>query len=161
MPADGSVPGLSGWKWIATPGHSPGHVSFWRSSDRTLISGDAFITTAQESAYAVAMQKPELHGPPKYYTMDWEKSAASVRQLAVLQPEVVVSGHGPAMRGRAMRAALHELARLRDGGGARARAVRRPPGEGQRGRRDVRAAEVNRSSELRGLRLRGSDDPPP
>src|SRR4051794_36600181 len=59
LPADGTVPPMPGWRWIATPGHSPGHVSFWRESDRTLIAGDAFITTSQESAYAVALQKPE------------------------------------------------------------------------------------------------------
>src|SRR4051812_36339163 len=71
LPADGTIPGMPGWRWIATPGHSPGHVSFWRESDRTLIAGDAFITTAQESAYAVMTQRPEMHGPPMYYTPDW------------------------------------------------------------------------------------------
>jgi glyoxylase-like metal-dependent hydrolase (beta-lactamase superfamily II) len=70
LPANGSVPGLPGFLWIPTPGHSPGHVSFWRGSDRTLIVEDAFITTAQESAYAVLTQSPELHGPPMYYTQD-------------------------------------------------------------------------------------------
>ena len=44
--------------------HAPGHISYWREVDRTLVVGDAFITTAQESAYAVATQAPELHGPP-------------------------------------------------------------------------------------------------
>ena len=54
LPEDGSVPGMRDWKWIATPGHTDGHISLWRESDRTLISGDAVITTRQESAYAVA-----------------------------------------------------------------------------------------------------------
>jgi glyoxylase-like metal-dependent hydrolase (beta-lactamase superfamily II) len=111
LPSDGEVPELPGWKWVATPGHSPGHVSLWRKSDRSLIVGDAFITTAQESAFAVALQRPELHGPPKYYTSDWEKARASVEKLAALNPDLVVTGHGPAMRGRAMRTALNELAR--------------------------------------------------
>src|SRR5438477_2584025 len=30
LPADGSVPGLPGWRWVHTPGHTPGHVSFFR-----------------------------------------------------------------------------------------------------------------------------------
>jgi glyoxylase-like metal-dependent hydrolase (beta-lactamase superfamily II) len=85
-------------------------VSLWREADRTLIAGDAFITTAQESAYAVAVQEPELHGPPRYFTADFQKAAASVRALAALAPEIVVAGHGHAMRGPAMRAALHQLA---------------------------------------------------
>ena len=109
-PDDSTVPGMPGWRWIHTPGHSVGHVSLWREADRTLIAGDAFITTAQESAYAVTVQEPELHGPPMYFTPDFQKAAASVRTLAELEPEIVVSGHGHAMRGPAMRTALHRLA---------------------------------------------------
>jgi glyoxylase-like metal-dependent hydrolase (beta-lactamase superfamily II) len=110
LPADGTVPFMDGWRWIHTPGHSVGHVSLWRESDRALIAGDAFITTAQESAYAVAVQAPELHGPPMYFTVDFQKSAESVRTLAALEPEFAVTGHGHAMRGPAMRTALHKLA---------------------------------------------------
>ena len=110
LPADGSVPHLPGWKWLHTPGHAPGHVSLWREADRALIAGDAVITTAQESAYAVATQAPELHGPPMYYTPDWAAARASVQALANLRPELVVTGHGPAMRGESMRRALTRLA---------------------------------------------------
>jgi glyoxylase-like metal-dependent hydrolase (beta-lactamase superfamily II) len=111
LPADGTIPVMPGWRWLPTPGHSPGHVSFWRQADRTLIAGDAFITTAQESAYAVATQSPEMHGPPMYYTTDWESARNSVRELSGLEPELAVTGHGPAMHGPAMRAALSTLAR--------------------------------------------------
>jgi glyoxylase-like metal-dependent hydrolase (beta-lactamase superfamily II) len=55
LPEDGSVPQMPGWCWIHTPGHTPGNISFWRERDRTIIAGDAFITTNQESAYAVAV----------------------------------------------------------------------------------------------------------
>jgi glyoxylase-like metal-dependent hydrolase (beta-lactamase superfamily II) len=110
LPSDGTVPGMSGWRWLHTPGHTPGHVSLWRESDRTLVAGDAFITTKQESAYASAVQRPEMHGPPTYFTPDWEAAGASVRRLAALEPELVVSGHGRAMHGPELRAALHELA---------------------------------------------------
>jgi glyoxylase-like metal-dependent hydrolase (beta-lactamase superfamily II) len=103
---DGSVPGLSDWQWIWTPGHTPGHVSFWRPSDRVLVAGDAFITTRQESAYAVATQKPEIHGPPQYFTPDWPAAGASVKRLAELDPDIVVSGHGQAMQGAEMRRGL-------------------------------------------------------
>jgi len=111
LPADGTVPHMPGWQWIHTPGHAPGHVSLWRESDRTLIAGDAFITTAQESAYAAATQRPELHGPPMYFTPDWESAKTSVERLAALEPEIAVTGHGRAMQGTEMRAALHALAR--------------------------------------------------
>jgi glyoxylase-like metal-dependent hydrolase (beta-lactamase superfamily II) len=109
-PDDGTLPGMPGWRCIHTPGHSVGHVSLWRQADRTLIVGDAFVTTAQESAYAVTVQRPEMHGPPKYYTIDWSKARESVRLLADLEPEVVITGHGRPMRGAEMRAALHRLA---------------------------------------------------
>jgi glyoxylase-like metal-dependent hydrolase (beta-lactamase superfamily II) len=111
LPEDGSVPGMSGWQWIHTPGHSAGHISLWRPSDRTLVVGDAFVTTRAESAYAAAIrQKPEMHGPPAYFTPDWDAARLSVVRLAGLDPEIVVTGHGAAMRGSEMRTALKELA---------------------------------------------------
>ena len=79
-------------------------------SDRTLIVGDAFVTTNQESAYSIAVQKEELHGPPMYFTPDWVSARASVKMLADLEPELVVTGHGRALRGAVMREALHKLA---------------------------------------------------
>jgi glyoxylase-like metal-dependent hydrolase (beta-lactamase superfamily II) len=111
LPEDGTIPHMPGWRWIHTPGHTRGHVSFWRQAYRCLIAGDAFITTDQESAYAVATQEPEMHGPPMYYTPDWESAGKSVRELALLEPELVITGHGRAMEGVAMRRALHTLAR--------------------------------------------------
>ncbi|MFJ7439456.1 MBL fold metallo-hydrolase [Methylorubrum thiocyanatum] len=110
LPADGSVPPMPGWRWVHTPGHAPGHVSFWREADRSLIAGDAFVTTAQESAYAVATQEPEVHGPPMYLTIDWPAAAASVRSLAALQPERAVTGHGRPLQGPELRRGLDALA---------------------------------------------------
>jgi glyoxylase-like metal-dependent hydrolase (beta-lactamase superfamily II) len=111
LPPDGSVPFLPEWRWIHTPGHAPGHISLWRERDRSMVVGDAFITTNQESAYAVATQEPELHGPPRYFTPDWTSARESVRRLAALSPELVITGHGHAMRGAVMRDALDLLAR--------------------------------------------------
>jgi len=108
---ENEVPGMPGWRWLHTPGHSPGHISLWRESDRALIAGDAFITTNQESAYSVLVQKPELHGPPKYYTTDWDAARDSVQGLAQLKPELVITGHGQPMRGAKMQSALALLAR--------------------------------------------------
>jgi glyoxylase-like metal-dependent hydrolase (beta-lactamase superfamily II) len=101
---------MPGWRWIHVRGHTPGQVALWREGDRVLLSADAFITTRQESAYAVAVQKPEMHGPPMYYTQDFVQARQSVQALAALEPELVITGHGPAMRGDEMRAALHQLA---------------------------------------------------
>jgi glyoxylase-like metal-dependent hydrolase (beta-lactamase superfamily II) len=110
LPSDHSVPFMPDWQWIHTPGHTPGHVSLWRERDRVLIAGDAFITTRQESVYSAVTQAPEMHGPPMYFTPDWKSAKESVRELAALAPEIVITGHGAAMHGPKMRAALETLA---------------------------------------------------
>jgi glyoxylase-like metal-dependent hydrolase (beta-lactamase superfamily II) len=110
LPEDGSVPGLPGWEWVATPGHCAGHVSFFRASDRVLIAGDAVVTTKQESFTAVMTQRPMVWRPPAYYTTDWDTAGASVALLASLEPEVLATGHGRTMRGASMRRALSDLA---------------------------------------------------
>jgi len=55
-------------------------------------------------------QRPEMHGPPAYFTPDWVAAAASARALASLEPEVLATGHGVVFRGGPMRQALHTLA---------------------------------------------------
>lgn len=111
LPVDGSVPGMPGWRWIHTPGHTAGHVSLFRDPDRTLIAGDAVITTKQESAVAVLTQRPEIHPPPAYYTQDWAAAGASIRQLAALEPRVTATGHGTPVEGPEMLSRLQDLAR--------------------------------------------------
>ena len=111
LPEDGTVPGMPGWRWVHTPGHTPGHVSLFRESDRALIAGDAFVTTRQESLLAALTQRPELHGPPAYCTPDWGSSWESVELLSALEPELAATGHGRPMRGVPMRIALRALAR--------------------------------------------------
>jgi glyoxylase-like metal-dependent hydrolase (beta-lactamase superfamily II) len=111
LPLDGTIPVLPDWKYFHTPGHAPGHISLYREADRLLLAGDAFVTTCQESAFSVLLQKKELHGPPKYFTYNWKSAESSVRILASLEPEIVATGHGKPMAGAGMRAALHELAK--------------------------------------------------
>jgi glyoxylase-like metal-dependent hydrolase (beta-lactamase superfamily II) len=77
-----AVPGLPGWQWLPTPGHTAGHISLYRERDRVLIAGDAVTTVKQESIFAVAAQRPELHGPPAYFTPDWRSAGESVGRLA-------------------------------------------------------------------------------
>lgn len=49
LPEDGTVPGMPGWRWGHTPGHTAGHVSIYRDSDRFLLAGDALATVDQDS----------------------------------------------------------------------------------------------------------------
>jgi glyoxylase-like metal-dependent hydrolase (beta-lactamase superfamily II) len=110
LPADGSVPGMPGWRWLFTPGHAPGHVALVRDRDRAMIAGDAFTTTKPESLTAALRQRPEIHGPPMYFTPDWDRARSSVQKLADYMPTVVVAGHGPPMRGDRLDRELRRLA---------------------------------------------------
>jgi glyoxylase-like metal-dependent hydrolase (beta-lactamase superfamily II) len=107
---DGTVPFLPDWRFIYTPGHAPGHVSFFRQKDRVLIAGDAIVTTNQESAMSVLLQTQKVSGPPKYFTYDWEAARNAVINLAQLDPEIIATGHGRPMSGTKMQAALYNLA---------------------------------------------------
>jgi glyoxylase-like metal-dependent hydrolase (beta-lactamase superfamily II) len=106
-----SLSELPGWTIHHTPGHTPGHVSFFRAADRVLLPGDAFCTTKPESFFkASIVQTSELHGPPAYFTWDWNLARNSVKRLANLEPSVVAPGHGKPLAGAEISAALHKLA---------------------------------------------------
>lgn len=109
LPTNGTIPELPGWEWIHVPGHSPGQIALFRKSDRVLISADAFVTVRQDSLYRVLIQKEEICGPPVYLTTDWDAAYRSVKRLAELDPETVISGHGTAMLGEALKEGLDNL----------------------------------------------------
>lgn len=109
LPTDGSVPFMSGFRWIHTPGHTPGHISLFREGDRTLIAGDTFVTVKQEFLYKVLTQEQEISGPPRYFTPDWEKAFDSVKKLEAIRPSVAVTGHGLPMAGELLSESLRKL----------------------------------------------------
>lgn len=77
---------VAGYRVLDVPGHSPGHVAFWRESDRTLICGDVYFNV------------PRLREPPGGLTFDPARNRESMRRLAELGPELVLFGHGPPLR---------------------------------------------------------------
>lgn len=110
IPVNGIIPGMDEWKCVHTPGHTPGHISLFRELDMTLIAGDAFVTTKQESLLSVMEQTEVISGPPAYFTQDWEAAKDSVEKLAQLHPEIVATGHGKPMYGLRLRVGLNDLA---------------------------------------------------
>lgn len=94
LPADGSLPRLSGWRYWHTPGHTAGHISLFRERDRVLITGDALTTVNQESPVTLVTLKRELRQPPAPMTTDWEAARDSINTLARLRPSVIAAGHG-------------------------------------------------------------------
>lgn len=109
LPADGTVPHMPEFRWVHTPGHTPGHISLFREKDRTLIAGDAFVTVKQEYLYKVITQEQEISGPPRYLTTDWNAAKESVIKLEKLKPLVTVTGHGIPMSGELLSTSLKTL----------------------------------------------------
>jgi glyoxylase-like metal-dependent hydrolase (beta-lactamase superfamily II) len=117
LPPGGAIPGMEGWQWIHTPGHTPGHVAFFRARDRVVISGDAVLTLAVNSWSGLLRQAQGLSGPPWYTTWDREAATASIVAIADLEPAVLAAGHGLPLAGPGTAAAVHAFA---------ARTIRKP-----------------------------------
>lgn len=109
LPDSGEVPGMPGWQWIHTPGHTEGHISLFREKDRVLLAADAFTTTKQESLWSVITQKEEISGPPKYLTTDWAEAEKSIRRLEELKPALVIPSHGQPMASEELKRHLEYL----------------------------------------------------
>ncbi len=109
LPADGSVPGLPGWRTLHTPGHTPGHVSLWRESDRTLIAGDALATMDLDSWTSQLTHRRELSRPPTPFTPDWGAAERSLSRLAELGPLALAAGHGRSLSGSDLAAQLRRF----------------------------------------------------
>jgi hydroxyacylglutathione hydrolase len=83
---------VAGFRVVHTPGHTPGHVLYFREADRVAIAGDLlanihFIT-----------RRPGLREPPWFFSQDPAQNRRSVQTLVDLQPSVVCFGHGPPLR---------------------------------------------------------------
>ncbi len=83
---------VAGFKVIDTPGHSAGHVSYWRESDRVLVLGDVL------NNMDVLTGLPGLREPKPYLTPDPAENRRSIRKLAALEPRSWLFGHGAPLR---------------------------------------------------------------
>ncbi|AOC94358.1 putative metallo-hydrolase YflN [Flavobacterium anhuiense] len=80
---------IGGFTVIETPGHSSGHISFFREKDSVLIVGDAMTNMN------LLTTKVGLHEPPHLFTADKETNRKSILKLASLKPKILCFGHGP------------------------------------------------------------------
>ncbi|MBA2764546.1 MAG: MBL fold metallo-hydrolase [Thermoleophilaceae bacterium] len=83
---------VAGFRVLEVPGHSAGHVAFWREDDRVLILGD--VLNGADSLTGI----PGLREPKSFFTPDPARNRASARRLEDLAPKVVAFGHGPVCR---------------------------------------------------------------
>lgn len=76
---------------VASPGHTPGHVSFLDVRDRTLYAGDAYSTLG--GVATPAKPRPWF---PLVYVATWHRPTAleSARALRALEPARLAPGHG-------------------------------------------------------------------
>jgi glyoxylase-like metal-dependent hydrolase (beta-lactamase superfamily II) len=83
---------VGGFTVLFTPGHSPGHIAFWRESDRVLICGDVMW------GHNAFLLRGGVREPFHMLSPDPAENRRSARRLAALRPELVCFGHGPVLR---------------------------------------------------------------
>ena len=83
---------IAGFRVLDTPGHSAGHVVFWRESDRVLVIGDVLVNMDQMLGY------PKFGLPKDWLTPDPARNRESAKKLGPLEPELVLFGHGRPLR---------------------------------------------------------------
>jgi hydroxyacylglutathione hydrolase len=83
---------IGGFQVLHVPGHSAGHVAYWRESDGVLILGDVL------NNIDVITGVPGLHDPKPYLTPDPVENRRSARRLAALEPKLALFGHGAPVR---------------------------------------------------------------
>jgi hydroxyacylglutathione hydrolase len=84
---------VAGFTVLDAPGHTRGHVTFWRESDRLLILGDVLNNMDTRTGI------PGLNEPPEMFTTDPVRNRASIRRLAALRPQLTCFGHGAPLHG--------------------------------------------------------------
>jgi glyoxylase-like metal-dependent hydrolase (beta-lactamase superfamily II) len=82
----GALPGAPDWVAIATPGHTDDSLAFWNERTRTLMSGDAVLSTGGR-----AWITPE--------TVDPSANAATGARLRSLDVAHLLPGHGRPVHG--------------------------------------------------------------
>jgi glyoxylase-like metal-dependent hydrolase (beta-lactamase superfamily II) len=106
------VPGdrIGSLEVIAAPGHTPGHVAFLDTRDRTLIAGDAYSTLGGVATTAKINPRFPL---PGLATWDNPTTLRTAKELRALDPARLAVGHGTVVEnpGAAMDAAIAKAER--------------------------------------------------
>ena len=84
------LPVLGGLQVIYTPGHAPGHISFWHPERRLLITGDVIFYMLNRMTQPLAA-----------LTVDAEENKRSIKKVIALKPDSLLFGHGVPVVGQA------------------------------------------------------------
>ncbi len=79
----GTLPGIPGWEFVWTPGHTAGHISLFRSADRVLIAGDAVLPRITPT---VGVNRQRANPVGDYLE--------ALQRLRLLRPRLILPGHG-------------------------------------------------------------------
>jgi glyoxylase-like metal-dependent hydrolase (beta-lactamase superfamily II) len=95
-------------KAIATPGHTPGSMSFLDKRTKAIIAGDAFQT---RGGIAVAGDVKPFFPFPAFGTWSKQTALKSAKKLVELEPSLLAIGHGDMLENpkMAMKQAIHNL----------------------------------------------------
>ena len=77
---------------LETPGHTAGHISFWRERDRVLVLGDVLANLN------IWNGRTMLCEPQRMFSVDPAQNRRSARRLLELEPRLICFGHGPPLR---------------------------------------------------------------
>ncbi len=83
---------IAGFRVVHAPGHTPGHVMYFREADRLCIAGDVLANINFLTG------RPKLMEPPKAFSADPAQNRRSMQTLADLRPKIICFGHGPPLR---------------------------------------------------------------
>lgn len=82
-----NLPVLGNLRVLATPGHTPDHLSFYDDSHGVLFAGDALFNVGG------------LRVSPRFLTYDVDAARVSALRLLALAPAVIACGHGRPLSG--------------------------------------------------------------
>jgi glyoxylase-like metal-dependent hydrolase (beta-lactamase superfamily II) len=83
---------VGAFRVVHAPGHTPGHVIYFRDADRVAVAGDVLANVNFLTG------KPGLVEPPRFFSADPRRNRLSMRTLWELRPSLVCFGHGPPLR---------------------------------------------------------------
>jgi glyoxylase-like metal-dependent hydrolase (beta-lactamase superfamily II) len=84
---------VAGFRVVHTPGHTAGHVVYFRDSDRVAIAGDVLANIHFFTG------RPGLREPPSFFSVDKAQNRKSMQILAGLRPRITCFGHGRPLEG--------------------------------------------------------------
>ncbi|MBY8914000.1 MBL fold metallo-hydrolase [Bacillus sp. YC2] len=95
------LPWCGGIRIVATPGHTPGHISLYLPAEKTMVAGDA-----------VVIEDGKLNLANPRYTLHMNDAVRSVRRLLDYDIRQLICYHGGLFKGDAKKALLRLLCDL-------------------------------------------------